>query len=92
MQCETFCIIPAPVPVLVPVPDQASVNTPYSVLEAPPLLLAHVYLRGVWLRPKHVTLEIHIERTTIRVRVANKDLQTYTLKPGRNPENRNQCL
>ena len=28
VQCDTFCIIPVSVPVLVPVPDQASVNTP----------------------------------------------------------------
>ena len=45
----------------------------YSVLEAPPVLLAHVHLKGVWLGPVCVTLEIYIEcRTTIEARAANK--------------------
>ena len=31
---------------------------PYSVLETPPLLLAHVHLGGMWLRSAHATLYI----------------------------------
>ena len=36
----------------------------------------HAYLRGMWLRPTHVTPYIKRERTTITARSANKRSQT----------------
>ena len=50
----------------------------YSIQEAPPLLVAHVRLNGVHIRPACVTF-FYLERTNIRARAANKQTIAKTL-------------